>query len=685
MRLKFTAAVAVSFIGWVGFGLPAVGFGQQEPAQNQQIPAPATQQPSLAEQQTPAPQSPAPDTPPPPKGKVLFERRTPQIDPEATPEEAPTQGVSSSRSDVLPEASKPQDETGPAFQVSDAERSAPTFIAYDLDAHLLPAKSRLVMHATFSVRNDGTSPLERLPIQVSSSLKWERFVLAGGAALTLPFVQHAINTDADHTGGAKEAIVTLPQPLAVGGVVTLSAFYAGDIAESSGRLERIGAPSNQAERADWDKVSTEGTWLRGFGNVLWYPTASAPVFLGDGAKLFQSVGLAKARQAEAKIRLRLAIEYEGEAPKWAYFCGRREPLTAVPEALNVPVASAPGVASAEFEEQTLGFRVPSLFIPDGSLRLADGPVLSILTESEDAVARYAKGEEQVQPLLAEWLGATPLAPLNIIDHTGQPFEDRTLLVASMAGVDAGGIAGVLMHSLSHAWFASSHIWLDEGTAQFMGWLWMEQNQGREFAEQQIRQQATGLALAEPSGKDAAVQSLIAARDEVYYRTKAASVLWMLRSVVGDAPLKAAFQTYRKSAKRDEDPKEFQRVLEAASHRDLNWLFDDWVYQDKGLPDLSIVSVSPRELTAKDGRGGFLVAVEVRNDGDAVAEIPVTVRAQGKSGALTTTERLRVKGRSSASTRILFEGNPAEVQVNDGSVPEIGNSVHLRQIVAAPKP
>jgi aminopeptidase N len=159
-------------------------------------------------------------------------------------------------------------------------------------------------------------------------------------------------------------------------------------------------------------------------------------------------------------------------------------------------------------------------------------------------------------------------------------------------------------------------------------------------------------------------------------------LWMLRSVVGDAPLKAALQNYRKSGKRDEDAKEFQRVLEATSHKDLGWFFADWVYQDKGLPDLSIVSVSPRELTAKDGRGGFLVAVEVRNDGDAVAEVPVTVRAEGKSGALTATERLRIAGRSSSSTRILFEGTPAEVVVNDGSVPEVGNSVHVRQVVKA---
>ena len=35
-----------------------------------------------------------------------------------------------------------------------------------------------------------------------------------------------------------------------------------------------------------------------------------------------------------------------------------------------------------------------------------------------------------------------------------------------------------------------------------------------------------------------------ASDEVYYRTKAAAVLWMLRSIVGDAALGQALQSYR---------------------------------------------------------------------------------------------------------------------------------------------
>jgi hypothetical protein len=151
---------------------------------------------------------------------------------------------------------------------------------------------------------------------------------------------------------------------------------------------------------------------------------------------------------------------------------------------------------------------------------------------------------------------------------------------------------------------------------------------------------------------------------------------MLRSRVGDEALKRTLQAYRND-KLDGDPKEFQRVLERTAKKDLGWFFDDWVYRDRGLPDLSIASVTPRALDTIGDKGpGWLVAVEVRNDGDATAEVPVTVR----SGTLTATQRLRIAGHSSASTRIVFEGTPDEVLVNDGSVPEVAASIHSKQLV-----
>jgi len=609
---------------------------------------------------------------------VIFERDDKAAVPDAV--KPPAAGESSSQ---YAETQPPEADV----VVSDEEREAVTFTAYDLEVHLTPATARMEAHANLTVRNDGKTPLARIALQLSSSLVWESLRVRAGAST---FVQHRINTDADHTGVAREAVLTLPQPLAAGASVDLTAFYSGSIAQSGERLERIGAPADKAAAADWDRISA-ATGLRGYGNVLWYPVAGAPEFLGDGAKLFDSVGRAKLRQQAAMVRLRLTVAYTGEAPDAAFFCGRRELLTAVSDDDSVPVASGQGVATAEFAARPLGFRVPSLFVTERPATTTDGALVRAVTEQSGVLSDYAASAGEVQPLLMDWLGDNPLEALDLIDldpidPDAQPFEDDTLLVTPMRGGKPSELAPVLVHTLAHAWFRSSHAWLDEGVPQFLSLLWVETNDGRQAGLDRLQASTKALALAEPdfslnketANKEATGQRLTDASSEVYYRSKAAAVLWMLRTITSDESLKQALKLYRKNRAADATDEGFEQVLEQTSHQDLKWFFDDWVYHDRGLPDLSIANVSTRPAPAQGGRSdGWLVAVSVRNDGAAVAEVPVTVR----SGRLTATERLRVPGRSNAATRILFQDTPEEVVVGDGSVPEARESVHVKKIVA----
>jgi hypothetical protein len=631
----------------------------------------------VSAQETPTPPLvPNQDQPALPKGKVIFERDDKAPVPEVQAPPAPAAGESSSE---FAETQPPDAEV----VVSDEEREALTFTAYDLEVHLTPATAQIEAHANFNVRNDGKLPLARIALQLSSSLVWESLRLRTGA---LTFVQHRINTDADHTGVAREAVLTLPQPLVPGASLELTAIYSGTIPVSAERLERIGAPADRAAVADWDRISPAATALRGYGNVLWYPVAGAPQFLGDGAKLFDSVGRAKLRQQAATVRLRLTVAYTGEAPDAAFFCGRRELLTAVSDDGSVPVATGQGVATAEFAARPLGFRLPSLFVTERPAITTDGALIRAVTEQSGVLSDYARSAGRVQPLLMDWLGDNPLAPLDIIDldpisADAQPFEDDSLLVTPMRGGQPAELAPVLVHTLAHSWFRSSHAWLDEGVPQFLSLLWVETNDGRQAGLDRLQASTHALALAEPdpaSGKDATGQSLTDASSEVYYRSKAAAVLWMLRTITSDENLKQALKLYRKNHAADATDEGFEQVLEQTAHQDLKWFFDDWVYHDRGLPDLTIANVSTRPAPAQGGRSdGWLVAVSVRNDGEAVAEVPVTVR----SGKLTATERLRVPGRSNAATRILFQDTPEEVVVGDGSVPELRESVHIKKIVA----
>ena len=87
--------------------------------------------------------------------------------------------------------------------------------------------------------------------------------------------------------------------------------------------------------------------------------------------------------------------------------------------------------------------------------------------------------------------------------------------------------------------------------------------------------------------------------------------------------------------------------------------------------MTIEGVFPSATSA----GNWLVAVNVANSGYAAAEVPVTVR----SVSATVTQRLLVPARGKAIQRILIQGQPTEVQVNDGTVPETQASVHVRRL------
>jgi hypothetical protein len=93
--------------------------------------------------------------------------------------------------------------------------------------------------------------------------------------------------------------------------------------------------------------------------------------------------------------------------------------------------------------------------------------------------------------------------------------------------------------------------------------------------------------------------------------------------------------------------------------------------DKGLPELTVEGAFPSAAAA----GNWLVAVNLANSGYASAEVPVTVR----SGSDSVTQRVLVPARGKAVQRILIQGKPVEVQVNDGTVPETQASVHIAKL------
>lgn len=673
-------------------------------AQTTPQPTPDTQQPATTPQDTT------------PHGEVLFQSHG---EPPTSPE--------NTTAPALQQSAPPPD-------IAPAIRAGLFFTAYDLDARITPATSHLSMRARVTLRNISGQPLTSIALQISSTLTWESVSLITPQSTTsLPLTQHLIDTDADHTGQASEAVMTLPTPLAPGATVTVDTLYSGTITADATRLERIGASPAKALDTDWDTIgaiapatsvsgdsapTTLAAALRGFGNVLWYPVASPPLFLGDGAKLFQAVAIARLAEQTASIHLRIAVEYKGEPPIAVYFCGRRQPLVAHADNPNALIAEGSGIATADFAAEPLGFRQPNLFVvqlpealiaplpqatsssaatptADTPPTTGGAPMLAVETADDGALPNLAASAQRIAPLLQLWFGERPLTALTILDHTGEPFEDGPLLVAPIASLAVSTSAPALAHSLSHAWVQTGQPWFDEGLAQFVSLLWTEQEQGRAAALLQLNNLIQPLNIAEPGfdteqAADAASapvgQPLVSAYDELYYRRKAASVWWMLRSITGDLPLQQALSAWRTQPPSHDNATVqaigFEKILEKTSGKDLSWFFSDWVLRDRGLPDLSIVNVEPRQLPAGKGHDiGWLVAVTMRNAGAPAVDVPLVIR----SGTFSTTTRIHIPGFSDVTDRIVVEAPPTLVLLNDGSTPEIRASTHSHQIILSNTP
>ncbi|MDR3753990.1 MAG: hypothetical protein P4K78_09075 [Terracidiphilus sp.] len=652
--------------------LASVFFLVALPATPQSTPAAPQNQPNQSQQQPGEPHH----------GQVIFSRSTDE------------NGQTTTTVGPGAQQPAPNGQSVEAPTASDAEREALTFTEFNMDVHLRSAEHEIAVRALITVRNDGKSPLTHIPLQISSSLHWERIRVAATDAL---YTIATLNSDTDHTGQLHEAAVKLATPLAPGATLQLDVTYSGAIPQSAQRLLAIGTPEDVALHSDWDAIDTDFTGLRGFGNVVWYPASAPPVILGDGARVFDEMGEHKLRMAGAHFFLRLTVEFpHGHAPTVAVINGHSVPLAVTePQSGSDDIS---GVATATLDSATLGFEAPSLFVAVRAEHPATNTTLWTLPDADAAVAEWASAASTVTPFLQGWLGQAPRSQLTILDlpdPEDAPFETGPLLVTAIQSATPAQLTGVMAHALTHAWMSSPRAWLSEGVAHFMGTLWLEKQSGRQKALEVLESGRNALALIEPpSPGESAGQPLAQAISPVYYRTKATYVFWMLRDLVGDPALSAALRAYdpAQDAARGLGPNSgsgsFEKLLEQASlRRDLSWFFAEWVDADKGLPDLAIdhvfyTSAEPSshipnasDSSAPPEANGWIVTVDLANSGYAAAEVPITVRNPDTS----VTQRVLVPARAKGTERILIQGRPTEVQANDGTVPETQASVHIRNL------
>ena len=567
---------------------------------------------------------------------------------------------------------------GSAFAV---DRTAFTFTRYDLEVRIDPEGHAIAARGKVRLRNDSNAQQRNLTLQISSSLTWRLIELKGKP---LPYVAEPYTTDIDHTGAVTEAVVTLPSAVPPKGSVELDLGYAGEIAQDTTRLTRIGVPAEAAAHNDWDQVAEPVTAVRGIGYVAWYPVSLPAASVSDSS-LFAALDDWKRSQHDTNMRVNFC--WVGESNLATIANGSAEGVTRHAMGAGEEAATAMGCSVYAFAP--VATAVPAFAVAEYTALTRPEINVYHLPPQAPAAREYALAAEKVLPFATAWFGAprTKVQVVQLPNIGDLPFESGPILFTPLELTDRNAIQLRMMHQMVHASFSSPRPWIEEGLAHFAQALEREREGGRAAALAYMQNFLPALQAVEgdearvsepqaPGSESRATRAapgLINSTDEVMYRVKAMYVWWMLRDMVGEAALRQAFKKY--GAFEDKDTAYMPRLIEQAAKRDLEWFFDDWLYRDRGLPDFRVDSVFPRATL----NGTYVVTVTLANDGDAAAEVPVFVRAEGGE----RTKRMLVKGKSKAVDRFEVPTMPNEAVVNDGSVPE-SNMNNNSMVVTPPK-
>jgi hypothetical protein len=559
----------------------------------------------------------------------------------------------------------------PAFSL---DRAAFTFTEYNLQLRVEPEQQRLAVRGKITLRNDSSAPQKDLSLQISSSLDWRSISVDGKP---VEFISQPYISDIDHTGALSEAVASLPQPVPPKATIALEIGYEGVIMMDTTRLSRIGVPEDAAQNTEWDQIGKSFSAVRGIGYVAWYPVETEAGHLSQENSVPEIIGLWRQRTAQANMRVQLCLLNEADSSLSALMNDQ----SADGSAGKIAEQSADTANCHEHVFAPVGQTMP-LFAIGRYLALVHPGVtvprviVSYLPEHKAEADIYAQASNNVLPFVASWFGNPRQTAIfaELPDAAAAPYESGDLLLTPLTDIDAKQAGMTAVHQLTHAAFPSPRPWIFEGLAHFAQAVYEEGLSNRDDALHFMGDHLAAVVEAEKTlasereklsseqslpERSFPEQSLINTGIEELYRSKAMYVWWMLRDMLGEAPLKQALAAYRPD--QDNEPSYLRHLLEAQSKRDLTWFFDDWVYHDRGLPDFRVDSVFPNKMS----EGGYLVAVMIENLGGVGAEVPVTLRSAGGN----ETKRLEVRAKSKNSIRFVVQSPPTEVIVNDGSVPE----------------
>ena len=197
--------------------------------------------------------------------------------------------------------------------------------------------------------------------------------------------------------------------------------------------------------------------------------------------------------------------------------------------------------------------------------------------------------------------------------------------------------GTVAHETAHQWFGNAvtpadwpHLWLSEGFATYFATLFFEHADGVERRRERMEADRMRVIRSEAISRpivDTSVTDLFTLLNANNYQ-KGGWVLHMLRGVVGDrAFFDGIRQYYAHHQHGIAETDDLRQAMEAASGRDLQWFFDQWLLQP-GFPRLGVTSA----WNAAAGTADLLIE-QRQNVSWPTFRLPMTVEVTTDGGTV----------------------------------------------------
>lgn len=219
-------------------------------------------------------------------------------------------------------------------------------------------------------------------------------------------------------------------------------------------------------------------------------------------------------------------------------------------------------------------------------------------DRERAFADFGGPTKAALRFYNEWVGPYAYEKLANVESVaaGGGMEAATAIGYTERLIGTARVREVVVHEIAHQWFGNAvtesdwnDVWLSEGFATYFTLLFTEHDAGRDaFVEGLLKSRATVLEYdAKHPGYRVVHANLTDMSEVTSSQTyqKGAWTLHMLRGLIGtDTFWRGIREYYHRYRDANATTEDFRRIMEAASGKELDWFFRQWLTRS-GAPKL----------------------------------------------------------------------------------------------------